>query len=280
MKKLIILTAVLVAALQTYAQTATLAEGVKKTDLPVIYLPDNLSVHFISPEPIKYVDISSKVIAGDMPVNNILRIKYRADSAKSVFKDAVVTIVGEKYMAQYHVVYSPDANGGAVQTDIEITPADTRPLNFPGVGLTEREMKDFAIDLIDKKPEHLETAKAYGIKARLNHIYTLGDYVFLDVGYENGTNLKYDIDELRFKIDDKKVTKATNVQSLEIGPDFTLFDITSFKKHYRNIFVFKKFTYPGNKLLHIELSEKQVSGRIITLSIPYQDVLDADTIPR
>lgn len=278
MKKLILFTAILLAAVQTYAQTATVADGVKKTDLPVVYLPDNLSVHFVSPGPIKYVDISTKSIVADMPVNNILRIKYRADTAKAASKDAVVTIVGEKYLAQYHIVYSPDANGGAIQTDIEISPTDTRPLDFPGVSLTEKEMKDFAISLVAKRPENLESVKAYGIKARLNHIYTLGDYIFLDVSYENGTNLKYDIDELRFKIEDKKVTKATNAQSLEIKPDFTLFDTPSFKNHYRNIFVFKKFTYPGNKLLHIELSEKQVSGRIITLSIPYQDVLDADML--
>jgi conjugative transposon TraN protein len=280
MKKLILLAAMCIAGLQTYAQKIMLADGIKKTDLPVVYLPDNLSVHFISPEPIKYVDISSKCIAGDMPVNNILRIKYKADSAKAALKDAVVTIVGEKFMAQYHVIYSPGADGGAIQTDIEISPDDTRPLNFPGVGLTESEMKNFAVSIFSKKPERIEKAKAYSIKAMLNHVYTIGDYVFLDVSYENGTRLKYDIDELRFKIDDKKVTKATNVQSLEIKPDFTLFETPSFKRYYRNIFVFKKFTFPGNKLLHIELSEKQISGRIITLSISYQDILDADTIPQ
>jgi len=43
--------------------------------------------------------------------------------------------------------------------------------------------------------------------------------------------------------------------------------------------VFKKMTFPGNKLLHIELSEKQLSGRVITLGISYQDILNADTLP-
>lgn len=92
-------------------------------------------------------------------------------------------------------------------------------------------------------------------------------------------NLKYEIDELRFKIEDKKVTKATTVQSYEIKPDLVLFDIPFFKKHYRNIYVFKKFTFPGNKQLHVELSEKQLSGRVINLQIPYKDILEADMIP-
>jgi len=38
-------------------------------------------------------------------------------------------------------------------------------------------------------------------------------------------------------------------------------------------------TFPGDKVLHIELSEKQLSGRVITLTASYQDVLDADIIP-
>jgi conjugative transposon TraN protein len=251
------------------------ASGTKKSELPIVYLPDNLSVHFVSPEPIQYVDISSKTIVGDLPVKNILRIKYRTDSAT---QEGVVTIVGEKFMAQYRIIHSaPD--GGAVQTDIDILPADMKPLDVNGIGLSQPELKNYALHLLSGKPgKHLQKASAYGIKATLNHIYTVGDYIFLDISFENSTNLKYDIDELRFKIEDKKVTKATNVQSLEIKPDFTLFDIPSFKKHYRNVFVFKKFTFPGNKLLNIQLDEKQLSGRVITLSIPYKDVLEADMI--
>jgi len=264
-------TVIILAVCHAFAQQT--ATGTKKTDLPVVYMPDNLSVHFISPEPIQYVDISSKNILGDLPVKNILRIKYRTDSASA---DGVVTIVGEKFIAQYHIVHSP-ADGGAIQTDIDILPQDMKPLDI-GIGLSQPELKNYATQLLAKKPEQLRKAKAYGLKATLNHVYTLGDYIFLDIGYENSTNLSYDLDELRFKIEDKKVTKATNVQSLEIKPDFTLFDIPSFKKHYRNIFVFKKFTFPGNKLLNIQLDEKQLSGRVITLSIPYKDVLEADII--
>ena len=281
MKKLIILTAMLIVAFQTYAQKIMLADGIRKADLPVIYLPDSLSVHFISPEPIQYVDISSSSIIGDLPVKNVLRIKYRTDSTMHVFPhDAVVTIVGEKFMAQYHILYSPDPQGRAIQTDIEIKPADTRPLDFPGVSLSQPELRQYAFGLLGKKPEkHLAHSQAYGIRANLNHAYTLGDYIFLDLGFENSTNLSYAIDAIRFKINDKKVTKATTVQSVEIKPDFTLFAVPSFKKHYRNVFVFKKFSFPGNKVLQIEMSEQQLSGRVISLDVTYKDVLDADTIP-
>jgi conjugative transposon TraN protein len=281
MKKLFILTAILLASLPIYAQKTTLADGIRKQDLPVIYLPDSLSVHFLSPEPIQYVDISSNSIVGDLPVKNMLRIKYRTDSARHLLPhDAVVTIVGEKFIAQYQVLFSPDSRGGAILTDIEINPKDMRPLDYPGVSLSQPELKNYALSLMAKKPEkHLAHSKAYGIKANLNHVYTLGDYIFLDIGFENGTNLGYAIDAIRFKIDDRKVIKATNVQSVEITPDFTLFNIPNFKRYYRNIFVFKKFTFPDNKVFHIELSEKQLSGRTIELEVPYKKILASDIIP-
>jgi conjugative transposon TraN protein len=260
-----------------YAQS-NLASGVRIADLPVVYLPVNSTVHFVSPENIQYIDISSKSLVGDLPVKNVARLKYRSDTLKNA-GDAVVTIAGEKFLAQYRVVYSPP-NGGAVESDIEIVPADMWPLDFPGISLSQKELRSYAMAIFDKRPEkNLEQSKAYGIKAQLYHTYTLGDYVFLDLGFENGTKIGYDIDELRFKVDDKKVTKASTVQSLEIKPELALFDVATFKRHYRNVFVFKKFTFPGNKLLHIELSEKQLSGRIITLSIPYKEVLKADVIP-
>jgi conjugative transposon TraN protein len=242
-------------------------------NLPVVYLPLNLTVHFLSPEPIRYVDISSKHIAGDLPLKNVLRIRYM-DSAASD-EDAVITIAGEKFIAQYHVI----CGGTNVPAEIEIKPSDTRPLDIAEVGLSVNQLKALALNIASQKPlKEMEHAKAFGIKGWLNHVYTFGDYIFLDIGYENRTNLKFDIDGLRFKIDDKKVTKASNVQTVEINPGFVLFNTASFKKHYRNIFVFRKMTYPGNKVLHIELSEQQISGRVITLTVPYKDILEADQL--
>lgn len=241
--------------------------------LPVVYMPGNSPIHFLSPEPIQYVDISTKDLVGDIPLNNLLRLKLR-DSVKT-FSGAVVTIAGEKFIAQYRLL--PGFAG--VPTKVEISPDAMSPLDISGIGLSQNQLKFLALGLIAKSPDkRVEKAKAFDIKAQLNHIYTLGDYIFLDISYKNETNLKYDIADFRFKIDDKKVTKAANNQSIEIKPEFVLFSTTSFKKNYRNVFIFKKISFPGNKVLSAELSEKQISGRVITLKVAYQDILDADTI--
>lgn len=273
--------AALLTSVLTYAQNASTAPSYRNDNLPVVYLPDNLSVHFISPEPIQYVDISTRNIAGDLPVKNVLRIRHKSDSLLANDpREAVLTVIGEKFMAQYRVVLNADLLPSAARANIEIKPEDTRPLEISGIGLSVPEITGISYRLISKKVKgKVSIEKAFGIAASVNKISSIGDYVFVDISYQNSTKLKYEIDQFKFKIDDKKVTKATNVQSIDITPLFALFDISSFKKEYRNIFVFRKFTFPGNKVLLIELSEKQLSGRIITQKINYKDILEADTVP-
>ncbi|RVT99714.1 DUF4138 domain-containing protein [Mucilaginibacter limnophilus] len=249
--------------------------GISKEELPAVALPANMTVHFISPEPITYVDISDKAIIGDLPVNNILRIRRNDSAGVSLPADAVVTITGEKFIAQYHILPQ-----GTVTTQVNVLPEHCRPLDITRLILSTAELRSYACKLLSRKPRKAMTSEqAFNLKGMVNHIYTFGDYVFLDIGFENRTNLTFGIDELRFRIEDKKISKATTVQTLEIKPEFTLFNTSVFRKYYRNIFVFKKFTYPGNKLLTVNLSEKQLSGRFLTMRIPYQALLDADLIP-
>lgn len=262
MKTLLFFLAILIAP-TLYAQT-----------LPAIFLPDNHTLHFISPEPIQYVDISSKSLEGDLPLKNICRIKLR-DTATN-FKDAIITIAGEKFIAQYHLF----PGNSLSPAEINIVPADMRPLDIAGIGLSQNQLHKICLDLYAQKPEkRLAKVKNFGLEGRLNHIYSAGDYLFLDVSYHNRTNLNYAIEDFVFKIDDKKVTKASNVQSVQLTPDYVLFPVPSFNKYYRNIFVLKKLTFPGNKVLNIELREKQISGRMLTLGITYSDVLAADILP-
>ena len=114
------------------------------------------------------------------------------------------------------------------------------------------------------------------MKAWVNHICSAGDYFFIDFSLENKTKIPYDISEIRVKLEDKKQKKATNYQSVELTPEYMLNCNKHFKKHYRNVLVIKKLTFPEAKVLKIEVSENQISGRTIELNINYDDVLDAD----
>lgn len=280
MKKFIVfLMAIFLMAQGLYAQQQPVTY---RKDLPEIAIGPNISLHFISPEPIQYVDISTNAIAGDLPLKNVLRLKIVPDSTKHLEVlgnlAGIVTIVGESFIAQYNLRYI-DSPAPTVPAQINIVPEHTRQLEVPGITLTSKEMHDFALKILTEPTGgSLRKSKAYGLRSKLNHIYTAGDYIFLDITYFNQSNLPYQIDELRFKIEDKKITKATNVQSVEISPVWQLYPNTSFKKQYRNVYVLKKVTFPGNKVLNIELTEKQISGRVLTLQIRYSDILKADSL--
>ena len=271
----VILLAVLSQFQEIYAQNSP---SVYRKDLPDVFISEDISLHFISPEPITYADISTPMIVGDLPVKNILRLKIKTDSlTMDTGNIGVVTILGESFIAQYNLRYAGILQP-QISSQVEILPEHTRPMDVPGISLTGQEMKDHALAILkDHNRSIVRKENTYGLKATLNHVYTVGNYIFLDLTYKNETNLAYDIDELRFKIEDKKINKATNVQSIEVKPVWQLYPSGSFKRNFRNIYVLKKAIFPENKILNIELTEKQISGRVITLSVKYKDILKADT---
>jgi conjugative transposon TraN protein len=274
-RSIVFLMAILWATLGLYAQNP--AQTYRK-DLPDIAISRDISLHFISPEPIQYVDISTHAIAGDLPLKNVLRLKIIPDSAAQFNGAGVVTIVGESFIAQYSLRYT-DTQAFTVPSQINILPEHTRPLDAPGISLTSKEMQDFAMRILQEPAgSTLRKAKAFGLQAKLNHVYTAGDHIFLDITYYNQSNLPYQINEQRFKIEDKKINKATNVQSVEIKPVWQLYSNSAFRKQYRNVYVLRKATFPGNKVLNIELTEKQISGRVLTLQMKYKDILKADNL--
>ena len=229
-------------------------------------------------EPVRFVDISTDKVVGDQPINNTIRLKPKEGA--DVHEDgeilAIVTIVTERYRTQYALIYTTRLQEAV--TDKTIQPEEKIAYNNPAVSLSTEDMTRYARQIWNS-PARIRnvSTKMHRMIIRLNNIYTVGDYFFLDFSIENRTNIKFDIDEMRFKLADKKQAKATNSQVIELTPAMTLENTTSFKYGYRNVVVLKKMTFPNDKVLTIELSEKQMSGRTISLNIDYEDVLSADS---
>ena len=275
MNKILLLIAVMCCFVsQSFAQSLPvdnqIIAGENHESLKVIYINKEVSTHFVMMEDIEYVDISVPNIVGNQPNNNTLRVKPIEEGA-----NGVITIVTERYMVQYYLVYSSDME--KVFTRINVPYSDLRSYMNPETNLTKSEMYDYAYRMFVSDNKYYDVStKANGLKVRLNNIYTMDKYFFIDVSVFNKSNIRYDIDQIRFKIEDKKQTKATNVQEIEIYPLLQVEKDKVFKKKYRNIFVFEKFTFPDEKVLTVEFAEEQISGRNIKLMIDYQDVLNAD----
>ena len=265
----------LISTLTINAQNLPIGENVKMAadnpeELKVIYINKNVSTHFVAMEDIKYVDISVDNIVGDIPTGNTLRIKPIEEGASGV-----ITIITESYLTQYMLVYTQDMS--QTYTRYNIPYCDVKSYLTSERNLTRSQMYDYAYKMLVSDRKYFDVStKENRMKLILNNIYTLDKYFFIDVSMINKSNIRYDIDQIRFKIEDKKQTKATNFQSVEILPLMQVNQNKVFKKNYRNIFVFEKFTFPNEKVLTIEFSEKQISGRTIILRIDYADVLHAD----
>ena len=271
------------------AQTATKEQII--SDLPEIEITEGINLHIISPEPIQYVDLSTLKLTGDLPATNIARIKItdspESNETEKIKKQTtftsgqnigIITVVGQSFIAQYKVIYRNSENLNTV-TNIHIQPEDMQPIEFDKMVFSNLELRKFAMDIIQKKSEKkpIREEKNLKLNIQLNNVYVMSDYIFLDITFKNNSNLSYDIEDLKFSIEDKKIYKATNNQSIEMTPIFQLNPQKHFSKNFRNIYVFKKFTFPNSKVMMIRLIEEQLSGRTIEMKVNYSDILKADT---
>ena len=271
------------------AQTATKEQII--SDLPEIEITEGINLHIISPEPIQYVDLSTQKLTGDLPTTNIARIKItdspESNETEKIKKQTtfisgqnigVLTVVGQSFIAQYKVIYRNSENLNTV-TNIHIQPENMQPIEFNKMVFSNLELRKFAMDIIQKKSEEhpIREEKNLKLNVQLNNVYVMSDYIFLDMTFKNNSNLSYDIEDLKFSIEDKKIYKATNNQSIEMTPIFQLNPQKHFRKNFRNIYVFKKFTFPNSKVMMIRLIEEQLSGRTIEMKVNYSDILKADT---
>ena len=227
-------------------------------------------------EPIRFVDISTEKVAGDQPIDNIIRLKPKDGGHEDGEVLAIVTIVTERYRTQYALLYTTRVREAVTDKEIELRERDA--YNNPAVSMSTAEMIRFARRIWNSPAKIRNVAtKAHRMTMRLNNIYAVGDYFFIDFSIDNKTNIRFDIDEIRVKLADKKLSKATNAQVIELTPTLVLEHDKVFRHGYRNVIVVKKMTFPNDKILTVEMTEKQISGRNICLNIDYEDVLSADS---
>lgn len=245
-------------------------------EMEQITVNEQVTTVITASEPIRFVDISTEKVAGDQPINNTVRLKPKEGGHEDGEVLAIVTIVTERYRTQYALLYTTRMKEAV--SDKEIQLMERQAYRNPAVSLSTEEMYRYA-RLIWTSPAKFRnvSSKQHRMTIRLNNVYAVGDYFFIDYSIENRTNIRFDIDEVRIKLADKKVSKATNSQIIELKPEMTLEQNKSFLHGYRNVMVIKKLTFPNDKVLTIEMSEKQISGRTIVLNIDYEDVLSADS---
>ena len=253
------------------------------TPKQTILVNDEVTTHIVMPENIKMVDISTTKLIGNQCADNMVRVKPFIESDPEVpateYNEgellATLTLIGERHMAQYDIVFTKSPKLAA--SIYHVPYHNTESYINPEVSMPESEMARYAWAVYGSNRKFNQiVSNTNGMKAVVNNIYSIGDYFFIDYSLKNKTKIAYDIAELRVKLTDKKEVKATNSQTIELTPAFSLNLAKMFKKNYRNVLVIPKLTFPDEKVLRLEISENQISGRVITLTIEYEDILNAD----
>lgn len=248
-------------------------------EMELLTVNEQVTTVITATEPIRFVDISTDKVAGDQPISNTIRLKPKEAGHADGDVLAIVTIVTERYRVQYALIYTTRLQEAV--TDKEVQMVEQQPFHNPAVSLSTEDMYRFARQIWTSPARYRDVSnRKHRMIMRLNNIYAVGEYFFIDFSVENRTDIRFDIDEIRVKLADKKVSKATNSQIIELKPEMMLEKTKSFLHGYRNVMVVRKMTFPNDKVLTIEMSEKQISGRTISVNIDYEDVLNADSFNR
>ena len=248
-------------------------------EMELLTVNEQVTTVITATEPIRFVDISTDKVAGDQPISNTIRLKPKEAGHADGDVLAIVTIVTERYRVQYALIYTTRLQEAV--TDKEVQMEEQQPFHNPAVSLSTEDMYRFARQIWTSPARYRDVSnRKHRMIMRLNNIYAVGEYFFIDFSVENLTDIRFDIDEIRVKLADKKVSKATNSQIIELKPEMMLEKTKSFLHGYRNVMVVRKMTFPNDKVLTIEMSEKQISGRTISVNIDYEDVLNADNFNR
>jgi hypothetical protein len=97
-----------------------------------------------------------------------------------------------------------------------------QPIEFDKMMFSNFELRKFAMNIIQKNQKKSDSGREnLRLSVQLNNVYVMSDYIFLDMTFKNNSNLGYDIEALKFSVEDKQIHKATNNQSIEMTPSFS-----------------------------------------------------------
>ena len=255
----------------TRPSTAT----VNQENIQTYVVPLERTVHILSPEPILYVDISSPHVDGDLPEKNICRLKPVRGKMQAG-GSFTVTLVTRSLVSVYRLVCAQDSEQSGQSYVITMDPMHSVRLNSST--LSASEFKSIALKALGEKSRirHISVA-AKGMRGRVNNIFVVGEYLLFDISLDNHTNMVLDIDEVRFKLTDRKQLNAHVSQDILLTPAYSYYDHSeaTITANWRNFYLFPRFHFGSDKLLKVELSEEQISGRKLELQVESKHILSA-----
>ena len=247
------------------------------------------TVHVIFPSSIRYVDLgSNNIIAGKAGSSeNILRVKAATRRFEAETNLAIVTDEGSYYTFNIRYADEPEKLNVEMRDFLHDGEATNRPNNSLDIYLKELGSEsprvvylvNRAIYKDNKKHIKHIGGKRFGIQYTLKGIYSHNNLLYLHTQIKNSTNVPFDVDFVRMKIIDKKLTKRTAIQEMVIYPirAYNYVTIVGANRAERTVFALDKITIPADKLLIFEVFEKN-GGRHQSFIVENSDLIRAKQI--
>lgn len=296
MKKYIIMFALALATIGAKAQGNDLYKGMtEKIPYGRMVVPYGVqvafskTVHIIFPSGVRYVDLgSNQIIAGKADgAENVIRVKATTEGFTEETNFSVICEDGSFYSFNARYADEPDLLNIEMKDFLENDrTSDYSPtrmnIYFRELGNESPLLVKLIMQSIytnnDRKVRHLG-CKRFGVQFLVKGIYSHNGLFYFHTQIKNSSNVPFQVDFIRYKIVDKKVAKRTAIQETIITPVRSYNEelITEGKSTVRTVYTIPQFTIPDDKLLLIELMEKN-GGRHQTIRIENPDIVAARVI--
>lgn len=216
--------------------------------------------------PIKSIDKGSAdvLVQKAKGVENILLVK----AAKPYFFQTNLTVVSSDARL-YVFVLNYDEDCPDLNIKAENAVAASKDIAFSLENENQKKTEQIALLVLSKKKKTSGLKKSkFEIKLEVNGIFIHEDVLYLRVVFENNSKINYDIDQFRFFIRDKRKSKRTASQEIEIQPLYTTSSsaVIPYRSEVIKVYALEKLTIPENKYLTLQLIEKS-GGRHLEVNI-------------
>ena len=247
------------------------------------------TVHIIFPSAVRYVDLGSNwIIAGKADgAENVIRVKATTEGFPGETNFSVICEDGSFYSFNARYAHEPEMLNIEMKDFLEN--GDTTDFSHTRMNIYFRELGNespLLVKLImqsiykeDRREIRHLGCKRFGVQFLLKSVYSHNGLFYFHTETRNRSNVAFRTDFIRFKIVDKKVPKRTAIQERVIDPvrSYNEVLVTEGKSDVRTVYAVPQFTIPDDKLLVIELFEKD-GGRHQTIQVENADLVAAKQI--
>ncbi|WP_268223486.1 conjugative transposon protein TraN [Sinomicrobium oceani] len=240
-----------------------------------IAITTNKTTNLIFPYEIRSVDRGSRevLVQKVKGVENILQLKAATELMKET-NLTVITADGKLYS------FLLNYNANPISLNYSFGKQEISEVAFSPGSTNKGLLKKYA-KIASGKKKKLKGVKdkGHGIKLRLSGLYVKDNVMYYRFRIENNSDIRYDIDQLRFFVRDRKKAKRTTYQEEEIEPIYIYKDTDKVERQSEQTLVvaLPKQTMPNQKYLAVQLMEEN-GGRDLELKIKNRNLMRATVL--